>query len=226
MVTESAKKVHIPHADGRPPHPIPALLRFEMPPGCVISDEWLEQQAKANPLFRFELGHNGELIVNEGAGGDSPDISLEIGRQVGNWAVDGGGGRVRDSSGRYFVADIEEREALLLPDVSWVSPEQLAAVPPEQRRRTYRLCPAFVVEVRSPGDSLLAQQERMENWIHLGVRLGWLVDERGESVWIYRPGREPERQIRPKELTGEDVLEGLTVDCTRIWAMADDLASL
>ena len=98
--------------------------------------------------------------------------------------------------------------------------------PPEQRRRTYRLCPAFVVEVRSPGDSLLAQQERMENWIHLGVRLGWLVDERGESVWIYRPGSEPERQIRPKQLSGEDVLEGLTVDCTRIWAMADDLASL
>ena len=138
----------------------------------------------------------------------------------------GGGGRVRDSSGRYYVADIEEKEALLLPDVSWVSPEQLAALPPQQRRTTYRLCPVFVVEVRSPNDSLCSQQQRMENWIHLGAHLGWLVDERERSVWIYRPGREHERRHRPHQLTGEDVMVGLVVDFTRIWQMADDLASL
>ena len=113
-----------------------------------------------------------------------------------------------------------------MPDLSWVSPQQFAQVPAEQRRRAWHLCPALVVEVRSPGDSLAAQQRRMQHWSQLGAQLGWLIDPRSWSVWVYRPDHEPERLQRPDKLSGEDVMPGLVVECQYIWQMADDLASL
>ena len=232
MVTEVPEQVEAEGGEQKLP-PLPAVIRVPLPEGCLPatgcaeSEAWFTRVYEANPEWRIELTPEGELIFNEYAGGDSPDIAVDIGRQIGNWMLDeGGGGRVRDSSAGYWVTNQRGRDGILMPDLSWVSPEQFSDVPGEQRRRAWHLCPALVVEIRSIRDSLRAQQIRMEHWIRLGAQLGWLIDPRGWSVWIYRPGSEPERQIRPKELSGEDVLEGLTVDCTRIWAMADDLASL
>jgi Uma2 family endonuclease len=205
---------------------IPAVIRVPLPPDCEATEEWLFDVSQANEGWRIELGHNGELIINEGAGGDSSDIGVEIVAQMRDWRVSGGGGRVRESSGPYWVADAAGDEALLVPDISWVSPEQLQAVPREERGRVWHLCPAFVVEVRSPNQSLPSQQGRMEHWIELGVQLGWLIDPRGQSVWIYRPDQKPERYVRPDQLDGEDIMPGLNVDFAEIWDMADDLASL
>ena len=139
---------------------------------------------------------------------------------------EGGGGRVRDSSAGYWVTNEAGRDGVMMPDLSWVSPQQFSQVPAEQRERAWHLCPALVVEIRSPRDSLPAQQRRMQHWIRLGAQLGWLIDPRGWDVWIYRPSQEPERQHRPDTLGGESVLVGLSVDFTRIWEMADDLAGL
>lgn len=210
---------------------IPAALTIPLPPGCANqrdeeTERWLEDVVNLNPAWRFELGHQGELIINEGAGGDAPDVGVSLAGQIYAWQRAGGRGRTRESSGRYWVPNEHGDEALLLPDVSWVSPEQLETRSARERRGTYRVCPTFVVEVRSPGDSLASQQRRMQHWMTLGVRLGWLIDPRSLSVWIYRPDQEPERLFRPEQLSGEDVMEGLTVDCEYIWEMADDLASL
>ena len=51
-----------------------------------------------------------------------------------------------------------------------------------------------------------------------GVRLGWLLDAFEETVWVYREGQpEPERLERPMTLSGESVMEGLSVDLSRVW---------
>lgn len=232
MTTEAPEQV-AGEGDEQESPPAPALIRVPLPDGCLPAtgsaetEAWFRRVYEANPEWRIELTPEGELIFNEYSGGDSADIGSELSRQIGNWMLDeGGGGRVRDSSAGYWVTNQRGRDGIMMPDLSWVSPEQFSDVPGEQRRRAWHLCPALVVEIRSPGDSLRAQQIRMQHWIRLGAQLAWLFDPRGWSVWIYRPGREPERQVRPEELTGEDVMQGLVVDCTRIWDMADDLASL
>ena len=47
---------------------------------------------------------------------------------------------------------------------------------------------------------------------------GWLVDAFTDSVWVYREGQpEPERLERPMILSGESVMEGLSVDLTHVW---------
>ena len=211
----------------------PALIRVPLPDGCLPAtgcaetEVWFRRVYEANPEWRIELTPEGELIFNEYAGGDSADIATELGRQIGNWMKDqGGGGRVRDSSAGYWVTNAAGRDGVMMPDLSWVSPQQFVQVPAEQRRRAWHLCPALVVEIRSPGDSLAAQQQRMQHWSQLGAQLGWLIDPRSWSVWVYRPDHEPERLQRPDKLSGEDVMPGLVVECQYIWQMADDLASL
>ncbi len=60
----------------------------------------------------------------------------------------------------------------------------------------------------------------MEEWQQAGARLGWLIDSftSDGQVWVYQQGvDEPQRLDHPNSLSGEDVVEGLTVDLSRVW---------
>jgi Uma2 family endonuclease len=55
-------------------------------------------------------------------------------------------------------------------------------------------------------------RRKMEEYIAQGIKLGWLIDPRGGTVEIYRPGQPVEILERPATLSGEDVLPGFTLD--------------
>ncbi len=65
---------------------------------------------------------------------------------------------------------------------------RLEKLTPEQKRKFIPLCPDFVVEIRSPTDSLRALQAKMQEYITNGAALGWLIDPIARRVFIYRPG--------------------------------------
>ena len=181
--------------------PLPGLIRI----GCglgAISDEDLERICNDNPGWKFELD-DGELVVNVYAGDESADVGHELNRQVGNWRVGGGGGRGRDAQAGYRMTDADGRTRLLEPDVSWVSPERLAAATRDDVKGAMSFNPDFVVEVRSPSDRLRDQQTKMDIWMHYGVRLGWLVDLDACNVWIYRPDQDPQLLERPARSTAK-----------------------
>ena len=71
-----------------------------------------------------------------------------------------------------------------------------------------RICPDFVVELRSATDRLQQMKKKMAEYIQNGARLGWLLDPIEERVYIYRPGIQVECLENPTELSGEDVLPG------------------
>ncbi|MDE2747162.1 MAG: Uma2 family endonuclease [Chloroflexota bacterium] len=202
-------------------HPLPGMIRL----GCglgAISDEDLERICNDNPGWQIEIDAEEALVINARPYGVVPDVCTEIGAQVGNWRVSGGGGRARDSSAGYRMTDADGRTRLLEPDVSWVSPERLATATREDVRGAMSFNPDFVVEIRSPSDRLRDQQTKMDIWMHYGVRLGWLVDLDSCNVWIYRPDQDPQLLERPATLDGEDVLVGLEVNCAEIWRLADE----
>ena len=108
MVTEVPEQVEAEGGEQELP-PLPAVIRVPLPDGCLPAtgsaetEAWFIRVYEANPEWRIELTPEGDLIFNEYAGGDSPDIAIDIGRQIGNWMLDeGGGGRVRDSSAGYW----------------------------------------------------------------------------------------------------------------------------
>ena len=213
----------------RPPGTLPSLrgtMIIPTPGQIVWDDDLMQSISAANPGWKFEVGCDGELVINMHSGGDSGDISAEFGRQIGNWRVGGGGGKRGRSrvveSGYWLGGDVRQRP-LMQPDVSWVSPEQIAALSAEEMSGAYPLCPPFVVEIRSPTDELEHQQDKMLIWLHYGVRLGWLVDPQEEIVWIYRADQTtPQLLDRPPTLSGEDVLAGLEIDMSEVWALVDE----
>ncbi len=44
------------------------------------------------------------------------------------------------------------------------------------------VCPDFVIELRSRTDSLSQLQEKMQEYLDSGLRLGWLIDPISQQV--------------------------------------------
>ena len=119
-----------------------------------------------------------------GAGGWCSWICIRLGARLEIWSEDIGGGVAEDSQAGYNLLDDAGRNPEWEPDISWISAERLASVggfPP--RRGYWNLCPAFVVEVVSPNQSLVSQQDKMVGWLHFGVELGWLIDPESRTAW-------------------------------------------
>jgi len=129
-----------------------------------------------------------------------------------NWADTNELGIAFDSNGGFKLPNGADRA----PDASWVKIERWNALTPEQRQKFLPLCPDFVVELRSPTDSLKATREKMQEYIDNGARLGWLIDQKNKRVEIYRQGQDVEILQSPTTLLGEDVLPGFVLDINGI----------
>ena len=198
------------------------ILALRLPDDWTLTDECLERLCQLNPEWRLERGHYGELVVNMGSGGPSFMITAEIFAAVFAWAKSVGA-YAFGADASFNVIDPDGGTPMRNPDISWVSPEQAASMggfPP--LRGFWPVCPAFVIEVRSPGDTLRNQQGRMGDWLRFGAELGWLVDPQNRDVWIYRPEQEPEQQREPSVVEGEASLVGFSMDFAPIWKLMDD----
>jgi Uma2 family endonuclease len=71
--------------------------------------------------------------------------------------------------------------------------------------------PALVVEVVSPSDRWADVMDKVGEYLEGGARLVWVADRRRQVVHVCRPGA-PECQVsRGENLSGEDVLPGLSI---------------
>ena len=193
------------------PREIEGQLLIPLPEGFEITEHWWESTREANRHVRIELMPNRKLrcamVSWEGSG-----FTFAMAEQVGPWIRAQGGGQGFDSAGGYDLPTGFRK----FPDGSWVSPQRMpqAARP---YRGPYAVIPDLIWEVRSPGQSLAQQQEKMVEWIDGGVRLGWLIDPFERKVWIYRASGEVDELEDPAELSGEDVCSGLVIDMSQVW---------
>ena len=107
---------------------LPGLIHLPPPEGQPYTDEQLIQMDEENPGWRFEVGCEGELVINMGSGGVTSDIEIEMGAQLRDWRRSGGGGRTRSSSAGYWLGGAPRRPPEMEPDLSWLSDEQFDAV--------------------------------------------------------------------------------------------------
>ena len=167
-----------------------------------IDFELLWAFIETNDLYGIEYNETGQLIIMPPMMMPGADEESELIADTKTWTRRNGG--IAPSSKVVFrIPNLGGRS----PDASWVSPERLAQLDPEQYR-TGRICPDFVAEIRSRNDSLAYLQRKMSEYIAHGARLGWLIDPRNRRVAIYRPGQEPEVFEDPETLSGEDVMPG------------------
>jgi len=182
-------------------------------PARPMSDDEYFAFCAVNPDLRIERTAEGEIEIMPPTGFETGDQNADLTMQLRAWAKRNGRGRAVDSSTEYILPSGAARS----PDASWVLRSRLANLTPEQKKKFLRLCPDFVVELRSPSDRLRQVQAKMREWMDNGAKLGWLIDPDSRSVYIYRPGQTTERLVDPDRVEGEPPVEGFVLEMADIW---------
>jgi Uma2 family endonuclease len=186
-------------------------LILNLSPTIELTDEQFFQLCQNNQDLRIERTAQGELIIMPPTGWGSGNRNGRLTQRLFNWIDADGTGVGFDSSTGYKLPNGANRS----PDASWISRERLEALNPNPAR-FMPMSPDFVVELRSATDGLRATQQKMQEYLDCGVRLGWLIDPQNQQVEIYRLGQNVEVLKSPSSLSGEDVLPGFVLDLTGI----------
>jgi Uncharacterized protein conserved in cyanobacteria len=173
-----------------------------------LTDEQFYRLCQTNRDLKFERTATGELVVIAPTGGESSIRNADLTTDLNFWNRKTKLGVVFDSSGGFRLPNGADRS----PDVAWVAIQRWQSLTPEQREKFPPIAPDFAIEIHSPSDELKPLQEKMQEYIKNGVRLGWLLDPQRNRVEIYRPNQEVETVECPATLSGEDVLPGFTLD--------------
>ena len=192
---------------------MPPLSVLVIPDGREYSEKAYLQFCEANPDLLVERNAEGEIIIVPPAGGESDYRNTEAIASLQRWAKKDGRGKGFGSSVQFFLPD----GSAFSPDAAWVSNEALMRLSHQQRKEFLRLCPEFVIEVRSPSDRLTRAKAKMERWIANGVQLAWLIDGDAETVYVYQKDRPVETRKGILKLAGKGPVKGFTLRLRSIW---------
>lgn len=173
-----------------------------------LTDEQFYQLCINNPDIPLERNTQGALIVMSPVGGDSGSYEMELGTDLAIWNRQSRLGKVFSSSTLFKLPSGSDRS----PDAAWVERSRWQSLSPEQRQKFPPIAPDFVLELRSRTDNLETLQQKMEEYMSSGVRLGWMFNPQDQQVEIYRQGQAKEVRLLPTELSGETVLPGFVLE--------------
>lgn len=186
-------------------------------PAIDMDDEEFFHFCRLNGDLRIERTAEGDIIIMAPEAGSSGRGSSKLNALFHQWSERDGTGQVFGSSTGFNLPNGATRS----PDVAWVRNERLDALTDEQWQKFLPLCPDFVLELRSPSDSMGALHKKMEEYRENGAQLGWLLDPASKQVHIYRPGRAVEIVNDPTTLSGEPLLRGFVLEVPQIWAVME-----
>lgn len=179
-------------------------VTLNLDPIIRLTDEQFYQLCMANKDVSLELNAEGELIIVPPVGGESGRSEADLNFQVSLWNYQTKLGIVFSSSTIFRLPNGAKRS----PDVAWIKLERWEALTEEERKKFPPLTPDFIIELRSETDRLKTLQEKMQEYIDNGLRLGWLINPQDKEVEIYRSGKPVEIVQLSAVLSGEDVLPG------------------
>lgn len=126
-----------------------------------LRDADFERIVHANPDWNFEQTAQGELIVVPPTGGTSSWKNRSLTGQLDAWVMANLSlGEGFDSNVLFVLPSGAKRS----PDASWVSRERWDALNQKQQDGYPPLCPDFVVELKSPTDTLEELQAKMREY--------------------------------------------------------------
>lgn len=199
-----------------PPKPETETLVINLPTtiNLYVTVEQFTALAATNRDLRLERNAKGELIVNPPTGWETGEQNRSIIGQLDQWyEKNKSSGKAFDSSTGFLLPN----GAIYSPDASWISQQRWEALTPEAKTTFPKICPDFVVELKSKSDRLSALQTKMKEYINHGTKLGWLINPQQRQVEIYRPNLEVEILDNPTQLSGEEALVGFVLNLHRVW---------
>ncbi len=185
---------------------------LNLDPIVRLTNEQFYQLCMANKDVNLELNAQGELIIVPPVGGESGGQEAELITDLNIWNRKTKLGKVFSSSTLFKLPNGANRS----PDAAWVKLERWETLTPEERRKFPPLTPDFVIELRLSTDNLKPLQEKMQEYLENGLRLGWLINPQAQQVEIYRPDQPVEIVKIPAILSGEEVLPGFQLSIEKI----------
>ena len=177
-----------------------------------LTDEQFYQLCRNNRELRFERNADGDLLIMSPTGGETGNRNIEIAYQLQAWNRQNNLGLAFDSSTGFKLPNGANRS----PDASWIPLAKWNALSDEQKQKFLPLCPDFAIELLSPSDKLAKTQDKMQEYLDNGMKLGWLINPQNR-VEIYRSRTAVEILDSPNSLSGEAVLPGFILDLQFIW---------
>jgi Uma2 family endonuclease len=189
------------------------LFTFDVRP-LKLTDESFYEFCQRNKDYRFEMDKRGNLIIMPPTFLETSRKNAKINVKLGLWAEEDKTGIAFESDGMFILPNGAKRA----PDAFWILKERYFALSQEEREERFaRICPDFVVELRSKSDNLRKLQAKMREYVENGARLGWLIDPTEKKVHVYRADKTVDVLENPKKVSGENVLPGFELDLTEIW---------
>jgi Uma2 family endonuclease len=188
-------------------------IAINLPAVLSMTHQQFYEFCQANPDLRIERTANGEVIIMSPAFSDTGNRNFNLAVELGIWANQDGTGIGFDSSAGFTLPNGATRS----PDAAWIRNDRWNALTEEEKSSFAPLCPDFVIELRSSSDTLISLQDKMQEYIDNGARLGFLIDRKNQTVHLYRPDREVEILENPETVSGEPELPGFALKMAKIW---------
>jgi Uma2 family endonuclease len=188
-------------------------ITINLNPIVRFTDDQFYQLCRENPDVKFERNAKGELLVMSPTGGETGKSNSEINADFVIWNRQNKLGVCFDSSTCFKLPNGANRS----PDVAWIKKERWDSLTTEEKTKFPPIAPDFVLELMSPTDSLQETQNKMQEYMENGVKLGWLINPKTQQVEIYRLGKPVEILAEPLELSGEDILPGFILNMAIVW---------
>ena len=188
---------------------------FQYPKMTIVADEMSEDEffyfCQQNSNLRIEREADKKIVIMEPIGNESGHYESEVNYQLKDWTR-----KSEDVKGITFSSATGftmPTGAVKSPDASWLPLDKWLQLPATDRKKFTHVCPEFVAEVRSESDNLEDLKAKMLEWIENGVCLGWLIDPKTQTSYIYRANGSMDIVVGfDKKLSGEDVLKGFELD--------------
>lgn len=179
----------------------------------TVTPEQFEELCIKYDELRLELTSTGELIVMPPTGSQTGAHNADLTCQLRIWTKKDGTGVCFDSSTGFTLPN----GAIRSPDASWIKRERWSTLTDRQKQGFAPICPDFVVEIRSPSDTLTDLRTKMLEYLKNGALLGWLIDPLEFRVYVYRANHDPVILKNPETVSGEPLLPGFTLNLTDLW---------
>ena len=173
-----------------------------------MDDDAFYEFCQINEHLKLERNPDGTVIAMPNTGGKTGNRNSAITYFLYGWTMKAGGISFDSSTAFKF-----KNGATRSPDAAWISEARWNTLTKQQQEKFPPIAPDFVIELMSPTDSLTSAKEKMLEYIDNGVLLGWLINTKEQSVFIYRADGTISKHVDlTQPLGGEDILPGFSFD--------------
>jgi Uma2 family endonuclease len=188
----------------------PGRVRFTPPPGKATEADLIRLNEKKERLYELVDGTLVEKVMGLGEAGLAAELIFLLRSYLqGN---DLGMLSAPDGPMRLFQGLVR------LPDVAFIRWDRLPVPGEYPREPIGGLAPDLAVEILSPSNTRGEMKRKVREYFLAGVRLVWLIDPPKRTVTVHTSPDETRTLTEEQTLDGGDVLPGLALPLSQVFA--------